>query len=144
MTFAGWLQIVVLVVLLTALTPLLGGYMARVYQGEHVALSAIFAPVEGFAYRLFRVDRAEEQGWQVYARSLLIFSAASWLMLYLVLCTQGLPLLNPQRFTHSGPWDLTGQPSCGSRRRTASGTSAPTSRGCRSSVPRRSATAPTS
>ena len=34
MTFAGWAQIVIFLIALTALTPLVGGYMARVYQGE--------------------------------------------------------------------------------------------------------------
>jgi potassium-transporting ATPase potassium-binding subunit len=106
MTITGWVQIAALVAVLTVLTPLLGGYMARVYQGERVALTPILGPVERFAYRLFRVDGAEEQGWKAYAGSLLIFSAASWLVLYLVLRTQGIPLLNPQGFTHSGPWDL--------------------------------------
>lgn len=106
MTVTGWLQIVALVGVLTALTPLLGGYMARVYQGERVALTALFAPVERVAYRLFLVDRAQEQGWKDYARSLLLFSAAGWLILYLVLRTQGIQPLNPQGFTHSGPWDL--------------------------------------
>ena len=39
-TAQGWLQIVFYVVVLTALTPVLGAYMARVYQGEHVFLDA--------------------------------------------------------------------------------------------------------
>src|ERR1700744_4544735 len=106
MTITGWIQIVALVAVLTVLTPLLGGYMARVYQGERVVLTAVLGPVERFADRLLRVDGAEEQGWKTYASSLLIFSAASWLVLYLVLRTQGIPLLNPQGFTHSAPWDL--------------------------------------
>jgi K+-transporting ATPase ATPase A chain len=106
MTIAGWLQIVVLVVVLTGLTPLLGGYMARVYRGERVALSVIVAPVEGLVYRLLRVERGEEQGWKAYAGSLVIFSAASWLVLYLVLRTQEIGFLNPQGFTHSAPWNV--------------------------------------
>ena len=106
MTVTGWIQILALVGVLTALTPLLGGYMARVYQGERVALTTLLAPVERVAYRLFRVDRAEEQGWKEYARALLLFSAASWLMLYLVLRTQAIWPFDPQGFTHSGPWDL--------------------------------------
>ena len=40
MTAQGWLQIAFYAAVLTALTPLLGAYMARVYQGEHVALAA--------------------------------------------------------------------------------------------------------
>ena len=62
MTVTGWLQIIALVAVLTALTPLLGGYMARVYQGDRVALARILGPVERAAYRVFAADRAE-QGW---------------------------------------------------------------------------------
>jgi K+-transporting ATPase ATPase A chain len=106
MTVTGAIQILALVGVLTALTPLLGGYMARVYQGEHVWLTAFLAPVERIVYRLFRVDGSEEQGWKEYARALLLFSAVGWLMLYLVLRTQGIHPLDPQGFGHSGPWDL--------------------------------------
>jgi K+-transporting ATPase ATPase A chain len=105
-TVTGWIQIVALVAVLTALTPLLGRYMARVYQGDRVALTSILGPVERVAYRVFLVDDAAEQGWKAYARSLLLFSAASWLVLYLVLRTQAIQPFNPQGFTHSGPWDL--------------------------------------
>jgi potassium-transporting ATPase potassium-binding subunit len=106
MTFGGWIQIVAVVAVLTGLTPLLGGYMARVYQGDRVALTTVLGPLERAAYRAFRVDRTEEQGWKAYAGSLLVFSAASWLMLYVILRTQRIHPFNPQGFTHSGPWDL--------------------------------------
>jgi potassium-transporting ATPase potassium-binding subunit len=106
MTITGWIQIIALLAVLTALTPLLGGYMARVYQGDRVALSRILAPVERITYRLFRVDEREEQGWKQYARTMLLFSLASWLLLYLVLRTQGFWPFDPQGFTHSAPWDL--------------------------------------
>src|SRR3979411_960542 len=106
MTVSGWTAIVVLVVVLTALTPLLGGYMARVYQGDPVALTRTFAPVERFVLRVFGVPSDQEQRWTEYARSLLLFSAASWLILYLILRTQGAHPFNPHGFTHSGPWDL--------------------------------------
>ncbi len=87
MTVTGRIQIVVLVAVLTALTPLLGGYKARVYQGERVALTSILAPLERVAYRVFVVDDSSEEGWKAYARSVILFSAASWLVLYLVLRT---------------------------------------------------------
>jgi K+-transporting ATPase ATPase A chain len=62
--------------------------------------------VERLLYRTFRIDAGQEQRWTEYAGSLLIFSAASWLALYLILRTQGIHPFNPQGFTHSGPWDL--------------------------------------
>jgi K+-transporting ATPase ATPase A chain len=106
MTVTGWVQILALVAVLTALTPLLGGYMARVYQGERVLLTGVLSPLERGAYRVFRVAASEEQGWKEYARSLVFFSAAGWLVLYVILRTQAIHPFNPQGFTHPGPWDL--------------------------------------
>ncbi len=113
MTLAGWAQIIVFLIVLTALTPVLGGYMARVYQGGEVRAYRgrqvwpvrVGAPVERLLYRLLRVTAEEEQDWRSYGRSVLVFSLASWLVLYLVLRTQGSDPLNPQHFA-SGPWDL--------------------------------------
>jgi K+-transporting ATPase ATPase A chain len=105
-TATGWLQLVVLVAALTALTPLLGGYMSKVYQGEHIALGGVLGPAERLLYRALGVDSRQQQRWTQYARSLLLFSAANWLLLYVILRTQGVQPLDPQGFTHSGPWDL--------------------------------------
>src|SRR6202022_71511 len=67
--------------------------------------SRVLAPLERISYRAFGVDRASAQGWREYARSVLLFSAASWLLLYLILRTQGIHPFNPQSFG-SGPWNL--------------------------------------
>jgi potassium-transporting ATPase potassium-binding subunit len=104
-TVTGWIQIVVLVAVLTLVTPLLGGYMARVYRRERIALSHVLGPVERLLYRALRVDAENEQRWVRYAGSLLLFSAASWIALYVILRTQRVHPFNP-RFVHSGPWDL--------------------------------------
>ena len=45
MTITGWLQIGIFLVVLTAVTPVLGGYMARVYEGA--ALLAVGCPRAG-------------------------------------------------------------------------------------------------
>jgi K+-transporting ATPase ATPase A chain len=105
MTLAGWVQILLLVVVVTALTPLLGSYMARVYQGERLALSPLLGPLERLAYRVLRVSSDDEQSWKAYARSLILFSVLGWLALYAVLRTQGGHPLNPQKFD-PGPWNL--------------------------------------
>jgi K+-transporting ATPase ATPase A chain len=88
MTFAGWLTIVLFVVILTAVGFPLGSYMAKVYTGERVLLSRVFAGPERFLYNLLRVDPERGQDWKSYAKSLLIFSLAGWLLLYLILRTQ--------------------------------------------------------
>jgi K+-transporting ATPase ATPase A chain len=111
-TASGWLTIVLFAVVLTALAMPLGGYMARVYTGERVFLSPLFAGPERFLLRLFRVGAGgtpSGQDWKEYAKSLIVFSLAGWLLLYLILRTQTLwnfTGLNPQGF-HSGTWNVT-------------------------------------
>jgi K+-transporting ATPase ATPase A chain len=102
----GWLQIALFLAVLLALTPLLGGYMARVYTGERVFLSPVVGPLERLLYRVLRVDVTRGQDWKAYARSLLVLSGLFWLALYLILRTQTLHPFNPEGF-HSGTWDVT-------------------------------------
>ena len=101
----GWVQIVVFLIVLTALVPLLGAYIARVFQGERVFLSPVFGPIERFTYRVLRVRPDAGQDWKAYARSTIVFSLLSWLVLYLILRTQSIQPFNPEGF-HSGPWNL--------------------------------------
>jgi K+-transporting ATPase ATPase A chain len=108
-TASGWLTIVLFAVVLTALAMPLGSYMARVYTGERVFLSPLFAGPERFLLRLFCADPDRGQDWKEYAKSLIVFSLAGWLLLYLILRTQTLwnfTGLNPQGF-HSGTWNVT-------------------------------------
>ena len=100
MTAQGWLQIAIYLAVLTALTPLLGGYMARVYRGEVTLL----APVERLLFRAIRVDPAAVQDWKAYARSVLVFSGLFWIALYVILRTQGAHPFNPEGFD-SATWD---------------------------------------
>jgi potassium-transporting ATPase potassium-binding subunit len=109
MTFSGWLTIFLFVAILTAIALPLGRYMAAVYTGERTILDPLFRRPERILYRVLRVDPHKGQGWKAYAKSLIIFSLAGWLLLYLILRTQTLwnfTGLNPQHF-HSGTWDVT-------------------------------------
>jgi K+-transporting ATPase ATPase A chain len=108
-TFTGWLTIVLFALIITVLALPLGRYMARVYTGERVFLSPIFAGPERFLYRVLRVDPRRGQDWKAYAKSLIVFSLAGWLLLYLILRTQTLwefTGLNPTHYK-SGTWDVT-------------------------------------
>ena len=106
MTWQGWLQILIYVAVLTALTPLLGGYMARVYMGRRVALERVLGPAERGFYRAVRTDPAREQDWKQYGRTVLVFSALFWLVLYAILRLQGALPFNPLRFD-GAPWNVT-------------------------------------
>jgi potassium-transporting ATPase potassium-binding subunit len=105
-TAQGWLQIVLFMGVVWLLAPRLGAYMARLYTGETVFISRVFGPLERLLYRILRVKPDQEQNWKEYARSLIVFSLAGWLFLYLLLRTQNHQPLNPQHF-HSGTWDVT-------------------------------------
>ncbi len=109
MTFLGWLTIFLFATILTALALPLGRYMAAVYTGQRTLLDPLFRTPERLLYRIMRVDPDRGQDWKSYAKSLIIFSLAGWLLLYLILRTQTLwnfTGLNPQHF-HSGTWDVT-------------------------------------
>ncbi|MGN6870258.1 MAG: potassium-transporting ATPase subunit KdpA [Solirubrobacteraceae bacterium] len=109
MTFLGWLTIFLFVVILTALAVPLGRYMAAVYSGERTFLDPLFLTTERLFYKVVRVNPTREQDWKAYAKSLIIFSLAGWLLLYFILRSQTLwnwTGLNPQGF-HSAPWDVT-------------------------------------
>jgi K+-transporting ATPase ATPase A chain len=110
MTFAGWLTIVLFAVILTALALPIGSYMAKVYSGERVFLTPLFAWPERLLYKLLRVDPEREQDWKSYAKSVIVFSLAGWLLLYVILRTQNafyVPhALNPLGY-HSAPWNVT-------------------------------------
>ncbi len=109
MTFLGWLTIVLFVVLLTAFAFPLGRYMAVVYTGGRTWLDPVLGGPERLLYRILRVDPDRGQDWKAYAKSLIIFSLAGWLLLYFILRTQTLwnfTGLNPQGF-HSAPWNVT-------------------------------------
>ncbi|MCW3019298.1 MAG: kdpA [Solirubrobacterales bacterium] len=110
MTFAGWFTIVAFVLVLSVLAFPLGTYMSRVYTGERVFLSPMFGGPERFLYRIIRVDAERRQDWKAYAKSLIVFSLAGWIFLYMVLRTQDaffVPhALNPLGY-HSAPANVT-------------------------------------
>jgi potassium-transporting ATPase potassium-binding subunit len=109
MTFLGWLTIFLFVTVLTLLAIPLGRYMAAVYTGQPTFLDPLFRTPERLFYRVMRVDPERGQDWKQYAKSLIIFSLAGWLLLYFILRTQTLwnwTGLNPEGF-HSAPWNVT-------------------------------------
>lgn len=105
MTANGWMQILLFVALVAALTRPLGGFMTRVFNGERNFLTPALAPVERGLYRLAGVDKTAEQHWTAYAVSMLLFSAAGLLLLYAMQRTQGLLPFNPAGMT-AVPADL--------------------------------------
>jgi K+-transporting ATPase ATPase A chain len=109
MTFLGWLTIFGFCAILTVLAFPLGSYMSAVYSGERTFLDPVMRLPERFLYRIMQVDPDHGQDWKAYAKSLIIFSLAGWLLLYFILRSQMLwnwTGLNPMGF-HSAPWNVT-------------------------------------
>jgi len=104
MTSNGWLQIFLFFALILAITKPLGVFMARVFSRERTFLDPVLRPVERLLYRLTGVDENHEMRWTEYAFTMLLFSGASMLLLYLIERAQHLlPWLNPQKFAAVAP-----------------------------------------
>jgi K+-transporting ATPase ATPase A chain len=96
MTINGWLQILFFFALILAVTKPLGVFMARVFNREKTFLDTVLRPVERLIYRVTGVDEKREMHWTEYAFAMLLFSAVSMLLLYLIQRVQGMLPLNPQ------------------------------------------------
>jgi K+-transporting ATPase ATPase A chain len=98
MTVNGWIQILLYLVLIFAVTKPLGVYMARVFSRERTFLDPVARPVERLLYRVTGVDENHEMRWTEYAVAMLLFSGVSMLLLYLIQRVQQWLPWNPQKF----------------------------------------------
>jgi potassium-transporting ATPase potassium-binding subunit len=98
MTSNGWIQIFVFLALILAITKPLGVFMTRVFSGERTFLDPILRPIERLLYRVTGVDEKHEMRWTEYAFTMLLFSGASMLLLYLIERVQQFLPWNPQKF----------------------------------------------
>jgi K+-transporting ATPase ATPase A chain len=96
MSANGYLQLLAYAVILLALVKPLGGYMARIFDGQPTFLNRIAAPLEGFLYRLCGVDPAREMRWTQYALALLVFNLLGAMTLYALQRLQSFLPFNPQ------------------------------------------------
>lgn len=103
MTNNGWLQILFFLLVVLALTKPLGIFMARVFNREKTFLDALLRPIEKLLYRLTGVDESKEMGWKEYASSMLIFSAVTMALTYLIERVQNYLPLNPQKLAAVAP-----------------------------------------
>jgi potassium-transporting ATPase potassium-binding subunit len=91
----GWIQIGLTLVIILAITPIFGGYIARVYLGQKTLLDRVLNPVERLIFSLSGVTaQTQMTGWQ-YARAVLYSNLAMAILLFAMLMLQGLLPLNP-------------------------------------------------
>ena len=94
------IAVIILVVLLAISTPLLGSYMAKVFQNKKAPGDRIFGPVERLVYKVTGVNPESEQRWTTYAISVLAFSLVSVLVLYGMQRLQAHLPLNPDHMAN--------------------------------------------
>src|SRR6185437_6496782 len=97
MSFA--FTIVALVVVLAIAWRFLGSYMAAVFEGRVKWLAFVERPL----YRVIGVDAENEQSWQRYAGSVIIFSGLALLVTYGIFRLQGSLPFNPEHLGAVGP-----------------------------------------
>src|SRR5215470_2930962 len=95
MTLIGWIQILLYCAIIVAITPVLGGYMTRVFNGERTFLMPILRPVELALYRAAGIDEKREQGWLAYTVGMLLFHVGGFLILYGLMRFQAVLPFNP-------------------------------------------------
>lgn len=103
LSFGEIVQIVLFIGLLIGLTPILGGYMARVFQSERNLLSFILRPVESVVYAIGGVNSKNEQNWVTYTVALLAFNILGFLVLFVMLLAQASLPLNPANLPNLSP-----------------------------------------
>ena len=106
MRLIGWAQILLFCAIIVALTPVVGGYMTRVFAGERTLLSPVLRPIEVALYRLGGVDEKQEQHWLTYTAAMLLFHVGGFILLYALIRLQGVLPLNPAGQSAVAP-DLT-------------------------------------
>jgi K+-transporting ATPase ATPase A chain len=95
MTIIGWIQILLFCAIVVALVKPLGWYMTRVFNGERTFLSPVLRPVEAALYWAGGVNETREQDWLSYTIAMLFFHVGGFLILYVLMRTQGLLPFNP-------------------------------------------------
>ena len=106
MTLNGWLQILVLLLFVFLVTKPVGIFMARVFNREKTFLDPVLRPIERLLYRVTGVDESHEMRWTEYAVSMLLFSAVSMIVLYLMERMQYYLPFNPQKVVGVNPTPL--------------------------------------
>ena len=103
MTLNGWLQILFFLTAVFVVTPVLGGFMAKVFTRQRTWLDPVMRPIERLIYRLTGVDEAREMRWTEYASCVLLFGIVSMLVLYVMQRLQSMLPWNPQGFGPVAP-----------------------------------------
>src|SRR5215467_10676555 len=103
MTANGWFQILLFLALVFLVTKPVGIFLTKVFNRDRTFLDPVLRPIERLLYRVCGVDENHEMRWTEYAIAMLLFSAASMVVLYLMERLQFYLPFNPQKFAGVNP-----------------------------------------
>ena len=103
MATGDFLTLATVALAILIVTPLLGGYIYRVMEGQRTFLSPVLRPVERAVYRVCGVDETAEQDWKGYTIAVLVFAFVAIVAGYIVFRLQdvlpfnqgGIPAMSP-------------------------------------------------
>ncbi len=100
MTIQDFLQIALFIALLIGLTPIMGNFMSKVFNGEKHFMLPVLGWLERLTYKFIRINPDEETNWKSYTFGLLAFNLAGFLFLFLIQVFQAYLPLNPANLTN--------------------------------------------
>ncbi|HEX2969372.1 MAG TPA: potassium-transporting ATPase subunit KdpA, partial [Bacteroidales bacterium] len=95
-SFRDLIQILLYLLLLTALTPLLGSYMEKVFTGKKHIMLPIFECLEKIVYRFAAINPDDETNWKTYTISMLLFNMIGLIFLFILQMVQKSLPFNPE------------------------------------------------
>jgi len=99
------IQLILFMIVLVALAPLLGKFMAKVFMGENHFMKPVFGWLEKLVYRTTGIKSEEEMNWKTYMYGVLLFNLFGLVFLYLLQVLQAYLPLNTEKLPNV-PWHL--------------------------------------
>lgn len=99
-----YIQFIIFIVALVAITPLLGRFMAKVFQGEKTCLHKPLGWLENLTYKATGISPKEEMNWKGYAWAFMVFHIFGFIVLMIFQMTQAWLPMNPQHLPNVS-WD---------------------------------------
>ena len=90
-------QLVLTCIIYLILVIPVGRYLYHIAAGKHTFADPVMDRVDGVIYKLGGVDPQKGMNWKQYALALLGTNAVMMAVGYVILRSQSIPLLNPQR-----------------------------------------------
>jgi potassium-transporting ATPase potassium-binding subunit len=99
------IQLILFMLLLVAVAPFLGKYMAKVFTDEKHMLKPVFGWLEKLVYWTTGIKSEEETNWKTYLFGVLLFNFFGLVLLFLLQMLQGYLPMNPEKLPNVS-WHL--------------------------------------